>query len=144
MGTAAWDLAPGKGWQSVPPASLDSDLVDAAAAAAALSPGNRATAEDHGIEYVEGARARHCRVAIDGATFGASFPQVVWLVGNASLATWRGEIDFWVFGDGEIGQITGSVDGDAQEILPHGLLATVQVKLTATDRGQSVDILPPK
>jgi hypothetical protein len=144
LGTAAWDLAPGKGWQSVPPASLDSDLVDATAAAAALSPGNRATAEDHGIEYVEGARARHCRVAIDGATFGASFPQVVWLVGDASLATWRGEIDFWVFGDGEIGQITGSVDGDAQEILPHGLLATVQVKLTATDRGQSVDILPPK
>ena len=119
-------------------------MVDATAAAQALSPGNRATAEDFGLEYVEGARARHCRVAIDGATFEASFPQVAWLVGDASLATWRGEIDYWVFGDGEVGMITGSVNGDAQDILPHGLLATVQIKLTATDRGQPVTISPPK
>jgi len=79
-------------------------------------------------------------VAIDGSTFAASFPQVVWLVGDASLAAWRGEIDFWVFGDGEIGLITGSVNGDAQAILPHGLQATVEIKLTATDRGSPVDI----
>jgi hypothetical protein len=83
-------------------------------------------------------------VANDGSTFEASFPQVAWLVGDASLATWRGEIDYWVFGDGEIGMITGSVNGDAQEILPHGLQATVQIKLTATDRGQPVTISPPK
>ncbi len=144
VGSAAWLLAPGQGWSSVSYSSLDSDMVDSTAAAQALSPGNRATAEDFGLEYVEGARARHCRVAIDGATFEASFPQVVWLVGDASLATWRGEIDFWVFGDGEIGMISGSVNGNAQEILPHGLLATVQIKLTATDRGQPVSISPPK
>lgn len=143
VGSQAWLLAPGQGWNSVPYASLNSDMVDATATAEALSSGNRATAEDRGLEYVEGARARHCRVAIDGTTFGASFPQVVWLVADASLATWRGEIDYWVFGDGEIGQITGSVNGNAQEILPHGLLATVQIKLTATDRGQPVSISPP-
>jgi hypothetical protein len=110
LGTAAWDLAPGKGWQSVPPASLDSDLVDAAAAAAALSPQNRATAEDHGIEYVEGRpgpplprrrRRRDVRRRRSRRSSGSSAMQ--------SLATWRGEIDYWVFGDGEIGQITGTV-----------------------------------
>jgi hypothetical protein len=140
VGSTALALTPGQGWHAVSSASLDSDMIDATAFARALSPGNRATAEDLGLEYVEGARARHCRVAIDGSTFAASFPQVVWLVGDASLAAWRGEIDFWVFGDGEIGLITGSVNGDAQAILPHGLQATVEIKLTATDRGSPVDI----
>jgi hypothetical protein len=109
-----------------------------------LSAGNRATAEDRGLEYVEGARARHCRVAIDGEIFAASFPQVAWLVGNASLETWRGQLDFWVFGDGEVGMVTGSVNGNAQAILPHGLLATVEIRLTATDRGDPVSITPPR
>ncbi|MGD0018928.1 MAG: hypothetical protein ABSD62_06700 [Candidatus Limnocylindrales bacterium] len=144
IGAAAWALTPGQGWQSVPPASLDSKLIDATAIAEAFSVGNRATAEDRGLEYVEGARGRHCRVAIDGKTFGASFPQVTWLVGDASLAAWRGEIDYWVFGDGEIGLISGSVNGSAQTILPHGLQATVEIKLTATDRGWPVSISPPR
>ena len=109
-----------------------------------LSLGNRATAEDHGLEYVEGARARHCRAAIDGTTFGISFPQVWWLVGDASLATWRGEIDFWIFGDGEVGMVSGTVNGDAQGILAHGLLATVWVKMTAVDRDATVSISPPR
>ena len=144
LGSAAWMLAPDQGWYGVPLASLDSDMIDATAIAEALASGNRATAEDRGVEYVEGARARHCRVAIDGDTFGASFPQVVWLVGDASLATWRGELDYWIFGDGEIGMITGSVNGNAQAILPHGLQATVEVKLTATDRGKPVAISAPR
>jgi hypothetical protein len=60
------------------------------------------------------------------------------------MKTWRGEIDYWVFGDGEIGLITGSVNGSAQSILPHGLQATVQIKLTATDRGLPIEILTPR
>ena len=140
VGAAGWLLTPGQGWYAVPSGSLDSQMVDATALAEGLTKGNLATAEDRGLEYVEGARARHCRAAIDGRTFEASFPQIVWLVGNASLETWRGQIDYWVFGDGEIGQITGSVNGNAQSILPHGLLATVEVKLTATDRDQPVTI----
>ena len=134
VGSASWSLTPSQGWFGVPSAALDSEMIDATAIAEALSSGNRATAEDRGLEYVEGARARHCRVAIDGATFGASFPEVVWLVGNASLETWRGEI----------GLMTGSVNGSAQGILAHGLQATVEVKLTATDRGRPVGISPPQ
>jgi hypothetical protein len=144
VSSSAWELAPGQGWRTVPSSAIDSQLVDATATTEALATGNRATAEDHGLEFVEGARARHCRVAIDGLTFLASFPQVVWLVGDADLTTWRGEINYWVFSDGEIGQVTGSVNGNAQSILPHGLLATVEVKLTATNRGAPMTISPPR
>ena len=48
--------------------------VDAHAIAVALTAGNRATAEDYGIESIEGAPARRCRIALDGATFQAAFP----------------------------------------------------------------------
>ena len=98
IGSGAWTLAPGGGWQQVSGASLDRETVDLASLSGVLSPGNRATAENRGYEYVEGARARHCRNTVDGSTFGASFPQGSWLVGDANLATWRGELDYWVFG----------------------------------------------
>ena len=142
--SSAWWLEPGLDWKSVAPSLLDGELIDDTVLTQSLSAGNRATAEDRGLEYVEGARARHCRVAIDGEIFAASFPQVAWLVGNASLETWRGQLDFWVFGDGEVGMVTGSVNGNAQAILPHGLLATVEIRLTATDRGDPVSITPPR
>jgi hypothetical protein len=143
-GSAAWLLGPGGAWTPVPPAELDGDMVDASAIAGALSLGNRATAENRGFEYVEGARARHCRIAVDGTTFQTSFPQVVWLVGNADTSTWRGELDYWVFGDGEVGRIEGRINGSAQEILPHGLLATVNLRMTATDRDTPVSIATPR
>jgi hypothetical protein len=144
IGSAAWTISPGTGWTAAPPKAIDSQTLDLTVLAGVLSLGNRATAEDHGLEYVEGARARHCRAAIDGTTFGLSFPQVWWLVGDASLATWRGEIDFWIFGDGEVGMVSGTVNGEAQGILPHGLLATVRVKMTAVDRDAPVSISPPR
>jgi hypothetical protein len=144
IGSAAWTISPGTGWTATPPKAIDSQTLDLTVLAGVLSLGNRATAEDHGLEYVEGARARHCRAAIDGTTFGISFPQVWWLVGDASLATWRGEIDFWIFGDGEVGMVSGTVNGDAQGILAHGLLATVWVKMTAVDRDATVSISPPR
>jgi hypothetical protein len=143
MGKSAWTESPGTGWASATPASIDGQLLDATVVEGALSPQNRATAENRGLEYVEGALGRHCRLAVDGKTFAASFPQVGWLVGDASLATWRGELDYWVFLDGEIGMVSGTVSGDAQEILPHGLQATVWVKMTVLDRDSSVTISPP-
>jgi hypothetical protein len=144
IGSSAWTLSPKTGWVVVAPASLDGQTLDATVLASALSLQNRATAENRGLEYVEGARARHCRVAVDGSTFETSFPQVRWLVGSASLKSWRGEVDFWVFGDGEVGMVSGAINGAAQEILPHGLLATVWVKMTATDRDTPISISPPQ
>jgi len=144
IGSSAWTETPGTGWAAATPSSIDGQLLDATVVHGALSPQNRATAENRGQEYVEGALARHCRLAVDGKTFAASFPQVVWLVGTASLATWRGELDYWVFLDGEVGMVSGTVNGDAQEILPHGIQATVRVKMTVLDRDSSVTISPPR
>jgi hypothetical protein len=144
VGSRAWTLSPAASWQLVDPATVDNQTIDLTVLSNALQADNRATAEDWGLEYVEGARARHCRVAVDGATFEASFPQAAWLVGSAPLATWRGELDFWIFADDEVGMVSGSVNGDAEAILPHGLLATVRVKLTVTDRDLPVTISPPR
>ena len=91
----------------------------------ALTPGNRATAEDRGIDVIEGARARRCRVAVDGATFAAAFPQVRWLVGDADLHRWRGQLDYWVFVDGQLGQVAGDASGEATGIDPEHLLGDV-------------------
>lgn len=144
VGSRAWTFSPEGGWQTASPATVDTQMIDLTVLTNALLTDNRATAEDWGLEYVEGARARHCRVAVDGATFAASFPQVTWLTGTAPLQTWRGELDFWIFGDNEVGMVSGSVNGGAEAILPHGLLATVRVKLTVTDRDQPVTISPPR
>lgn len=144
----AWTMAPGHDWQPVLAGLVDGQLVDgqlvdAPAASLALGPGDRTAAEDRGLEFVEGARARHCRVAIDGETFLASFPETTWIVGTERLTRWRGELDFWVFGDGQLGQVEGSLEGEPGTIMPGGLQATVRVRLTATDRGQPISITPP-
>jgi hypothetical protein len=144
IGSRAWTEAPGNGWLATGADAIDTQVLDQTVLSNVLSSQNRATAENRGLEYVEGARARHCRVAVDGLTFLASFPQVTWLTESADLNTWRGEIDFWVFGDGEVGMVTGTINGNAQGILPHGLLVTAWVHMTATDRDTSISISPPR
>ncbi len=139
----AWQTAPGSRWTSVPPATVAQDAVDVQALDAALTAGYRATAEDHGVEVIEGARARRCRVAIDGATFQEAFPQIAWLVGDADLHRWRGQLDYWIFTDGELGQVAGSANGEAGAIVPDALSGTIDVRLTATERGRDSLIYPP-
>ena len=74
VGTQAWIQSPVEGWTAAPLAAADDALVDSQVLAIALDPGARATAENRGVEFVEGARGRHCRVAIDGPTFVSAFP----------------------------------------------------------------------
>ena len=67
-------------------------------------------AEDLGFEIIDGARARHCRTFVDGPTAMRSFLPLRWLVSGAAtdlptdLPAWRGELDWWVFADGELGR----------------------------------------
>jgi hypothetical protein len=143
IGEDAWVREPFGGWRRAIQLEVAVWSVDIQAFEAALSDGTRATAELHGVDVIEGARARHCRIAIDGPTFRVAFPAVVWLVGDASLARWRGELDYWVFLDGELGRITGSVNGDAGAILEGALQGTVRVSLSATSRGRDLRIGPP-
>ena len=142
-GDRAWLLQPGGRWRPSVAATGTGDTVDLRALEAALTPDYRSTAENRGVEVIEGARARRCRIAIDGPVFAAAFPQVRWLIGPADLHRWRGQLDYWVFLDGQLGQLTGSVNGDAAELVPGALQGTIEVRLTATERGGDFVIYPP-
>jgi len=143
IGIDAWIREPFGGWRRATQLEVADGTTDVQAFEAALSEGTRATSELHGVDVIEGARARHCRVAIDGATFRAAFPAIVWIVGDADLARWRGELDYWVFLDGQLGRMTGSANGDAGAIREGALQATVRVSLSATSRGRDYRIDPP-
>jgi hypothetical protein len=143
FGGRAWTRAPGEDWVAADAESVREQTLDVQAVRTALARRSRSTAEDRGIEVIEGARARRCRVAVDGATFQAAFPQVRWLVGDANLARWRGQLDYWVFVDGQLGQVAGSVNGEAGAIEPEAIQATIDVFLTATLRGTGLVIYPP-
>ena len=74
-------------------------------------------AEDLGLDRIQGARARHCRTFIDGSTALDTFLPLRWLLANSSepredaLSSWRGELDWWVFSDGELGLAAVEVSG---------------------------------
>ena len=141
--TDAWVRQPFGGWHRATQLEVADGTVDAQAFEAALAEGTRATAEQLGVDVIEGARARHCKIAIDGPTFRSAFPQVKWLVGDADLDRWRGELDYWVFLDGQLGRVTGSLNGDAAGIREGALQGTVRVNLSATHRGTDLRIDPP-
>lgn len=143
IGTDAWVREPFGGWRRGTTAEVSEGTVDMQAFLTALGEGSRGTAEAVGVVVLEGARARHCRVAIDGATFRRAFPQVRWLVGDAPLGRWRGDLDYWVFLDGQLGRLTGRVNGDAGGIRDGALQATIRVELAATDRGRPVRVVAP-
>jgi hypothetical protein len=143
VGPNGWALDPRTGWRSVPETDVADDGLDAQVLREALDPGKRVVAEMHGVSFFEGARARHCRVAIDGPAFRAAFPQVAWLVGDANLARWRGQLDYWVFVDGELGRVSGTADGDASAIRDGALQGRLRVTLTATERDRDHVVVPP-
>lgn len=143
VGSEAWVRPAGGRWVDTDPGSVDEQTIDVRILETALTAQGRAIFEDRGAEVIEGARARHCRVAVDGDTFAAAFPQAKWLVGNADLHRWRGQLDYWIFLDGQLGQVAGSASGEAVGIDPEALLATIEVRMTATSRGDDLVIYPP-
>ena len=44
---------------------------------------------------------------------GSAFPEIAWFVGEADLHRWRGELDYWIFADDQVGQVVMTVNGDA-------------------------------
>ncbi len=52
---------------------------------------------------------------------GRRFRRSRWLVGGADLHRWRGQLDYWVFLDGQLGQVAGRVNGEAAGIVPEAL-----------------------
>lgn len=143
VGSRGWIRQTGTRWVPVTSATAEGESLDLAVIRAALDPLQRTAAEDLGLVYVEGARARRCRVAVDGAVFRAAFPQVRWLVGATDLAGWRGEIDVWVFSDGQLGRAEGRLGGPGFSIAPGAIRGELTAALTATHRGQPVTVTPP-
>jgi len=143
IGKDAWLRDPSAGWHRATPADVADATLDLNAFRVALSPDARAAAQSTGVGPIEGARGRQCRIQVDGPTFRAAFPEVAWLIGDADLARWRGQLDYWVFIDGQIGRISGSVNGDAADIREGALQATLRVDMTATDRDAAIRISPP-
>jgi hypothetical protein len=143
VGGDGWMRGPGTRWVEVPLPVAEAESLDLAVIGAALDPLQRAPAEDLGLAYVEGARARRCRIAVDGTVFREAFPQVRWLVGDADLTTWRGEMDVWVFADGQVGRVEGRLGGAGYSIDPDALRVELTTILTATHRDAPVSVTPP-
>lgn len=143
VGDQAWRLAPGEGWRRTPVADILGRDLDRQLVAVALTPSDANAPEDRGLAFIEGALARHCRVTLVGSTLRRALPEVRLLVGDADIDRWRGELDFWVFADGQLGQADGRITGSAVGLAEDALTAGLRFRLLAYDRGLPVAVLPP-
>jgi hypothetical protein len=142
----AWRRDDSAEWRPAPVRST----LDRAVVEAALREGARIASEDVGVDRVEGAKARHCRLAIDGPTALNAMPALRWLVGgdilddDRALDTWRGEIDWWVFADEQLGMATLTVSGPPGSDWPRtGFQATLGAELIARERAIRHPVLAP-
>ncbi len=140
---SAWAAEPGLEWVPVAPATVDGLALDRRFVLIALSPDQTAIAQDLGLAVIGGARARHCRIATDGAVIKDALPIVRWIVGDSDIARWRGEIDYFVFLDGAVGVARGSLSGEAFVLGRPGLLGALDFELDVLDRGQPITVEPP-
>jgi hypothetical protein len=143
VGPLGWELRPGTRWSTAASARIGGQDLDMQLLTVALTPANRTVAEDRGLAFIEGARPRHCRVALDGSTLRTALPEVELLVGDLDLSRWRGNLDFWVFADSQLGQVDGQAQGPGLGLADDALLASIRFRLTAIDRGWPVSVTPP-
>ncbi len=139
----AFVRTPDTDWRPTGPTLVANGSLDRWAAMTALEEAYLTTSEDRGEEVLEGARARRCRVSLDGDAFVAAFPQIRLLIGDADVSRWRGQLDHWVFLDGQLGQLAGSINGEAIDLDPDALQGTITIRLTATERGRDLLVYPP-
>jgi hypothetical protein len=162
-GTRAWlnqgsadPQAPGTTWRETRPdpfgmVGLRGLTMDGPPHAIADAPRGDIVAEDLGLVIIEGARARHCRTFMDGTTALDTFLPLRWLLLDGSaqhadaIGRWRGEMDWWVFADGELGMASVEVSGPRAETDwdAEGLRVVLEARLQAVDRDQSVDVTAP-
>jgi hypothetical protein len=148
--------APGTTWAEVRPdpfglSGAAALTMDGPPHAIADAPRGELVAEDLGLEVVEGARARHCRTFIDGDTAMDTFLPLRWLLDGDStgpttaIPRWRGEMDWWVFTDGELGMAAVEVSGSRAETdwQADGLRVVLEARLQATDRDVPVEVSAP-
>ena len=64
---------------------------------------------------------------------------------DGAIERWRGEIDWWVFVDGELGLATVEISGSRAETGwdAEGVRVVLEARLEATDRDRPVDVTAP-
>ena len=138
-----WEQLPGRPWvRAEAGRGIGVDL-DRTLLLVALTPANRAVAEDRGISFIEGARARHCRITTDGMMIRDALPEVELLVGETDISRWRGDVDYWVFADGQVGLVDGQISGPAIDLAEDAVIAGLRFRITAVDRGLPINVVPP-
>lgn len=159
IGRRAWlndasgdQAAPGRTWREVRPdpfglSDPESLTMDGPPHARVDVPRGSIVAEDLGLVVIDGARARHCRTFMDGTAALETFLPLRWLLHDSHAADdairrWRGEMDWWVFGDGQLGRATVEVSGSRADTGwdAGGVRASLRVELDATDRDAPVDL----
>lgn len=160
IGRQAWindgnddQAAPGRTWRQTRPdpfALLGTTelTMDGPPHAVVAVPRGAIVAEDLGLEIIEGARSRHCRTFMDGPAALSSFLPLRWLLrgdhGQAEddIRRWRGEMDWWVFGDGELGRVRVEISGSRADTdwRATGVRAVLAAQLDATARDRAADI----
>jgi hypothetical protein len=143
IGGRVWVLSPGRSWTAAGADRGAGYDIDRQIVEVALSPADVNAPEDRGLAFIDGARARHCRITIDGVALRRILPQVELLVGATDISRWRGDLDFWVFADGQLGQVDGRVSGPAEGLAKDALQAGVRFRMLAFDRGLPITVLPP-
>jgi hypothetical protein len=156
IGTQAELHESGQEWRSIDPHSLgllgeQGLTVEEPIEAVALGALGKPVTEELGIELIEGAQARHCRTPVDGPTAVELSLPLRWLAGGQlvtparELEAWRGNLDWWIFADGELGQAVVTIHGYPGEAWPSaGLQGSITARMTSLDRTvpQTVGPLP--
>jgi len=143
LGDRVWILSPGRNWTEVDTSAGTNQDLDRQVVAVALTNPETVVPEDRGLAFVDGARARHCRIPVTGDIVRQILPQVSLLVGQTDISRWRGDLDFWVFADGELGQVDGRLNGPATGIDDDAMQAGIRFRMLAFDRGLPITVLAP-
>ncbi len=143
VGDRVWELSPGRSWSEVDASRGEGQDMDRVVVAVALTPVEANAPEDRGVAFIDGARARHCRIPLDGDTARRIVPQVALIVGGTDISRWRGDLDFWVFADGQLGQADGRITGPAIGLDDNALQAGIRFRMLAYDRGLPITVVPP-
>ena len=74
----------------------------------------------------------------------AAFPEIALArSGTRTSRRWRGELDYWVFADGQLGRVVGQRQRRGRRARPGGTAGHLSATLTATDRDRDLFVIEP-
>lgn len=162
-GTMSWSHVGAEAWLTEddgPPRLVTGDhyetyggteaTLDGPVLAAISDPDALHVTQEIGLESFDGALARHCRRAMGGTLAIDAVLAMRWLASQPltlpsdALEAWRGEVDWWVFGDGQLGRAALRVSGYPGDAwATTGISATLEATMTALHRDRVHDVEHP-